>query len=96
LKREVKKLELKVNKLKKQAKTQSTQDNHSNMVKKLENERIILKIASQQQGSKLNMRKMKKVEYSRSVFLNIGMPHIKSGIDYKTGDKHNLRVNTRG
>jgi cell division protein FtsB len=38
LKREVKKLELEVNKLKKQAKVQPTQDNHSNMMKKLEKE----------------------------------------------------------
>jgi hypothetical protein len=36
LKREVKKLELEVNKLKKQAKVQPAQDNNSNMVKKLE------------------------------------------------------------
>jgi cell division protein FtsB len=36
LKREVKKLELEVNKLKKQAKVQPPQDNHSNVVKKLE------------------------------------------------------------
>jgi cell division protein FtsB len=36
LKREMKKLELQVNKLKKQAKVQPPQDNHSNMVKKFE------------------------------------------------------------
>jgi hypothetical protein len=28
--------------------------------------------------------------------LNARRPHIKSGIGYKTGDKHNSRVNTRG
>jgi hypothetical protein len=28
--------------------------------------------------------------------LNVRRPHIKSGIGYKTNDKHNLRVNTRG
>jgi ubiquitin len=39
LKREVKKLELKVNKLKKQAKVQPPQDNRSNMVKKFEKEK---------------------------------------------------------
>jgi hypothetical protein len=37
LKREVKKLKLEVNKLKKQAKVQPPQDNHSNVMKKLEN-----------------------------------------------------------
>jgi hypothetical protein len=36
LKREVKNLELKVNKLMKQAKVQTPQDNHNNVVKKLE------------------------------------------------------------
>jgi hypothetical protein len=38
LKREIKKLELEVNKLKNQAKVQPSQDNHNNMVKKLEKE----------------------------------------------------------
>jgi hypothetical protein len=36
------------------------------------------------------------VEYARSVFLNARGPHIKSGIRYKNGDKHNSRVNTKG
>jgi hypothetical protein len=30
-----------------------------------------------------------------SVFLNARRPHIKSGIDYKNGDKHNSRANTK-
>jgi cell division protein FtsB len=46
LKREVKKLELKVNKLKKQGKVQPPQDNRSNVVKKLEKGKIAPKIAS--------------------------------------------------
>jgi DNA-binding transcriptional regulator GbsR (MarR family) len=46
LKREVKKVELEVNKLKKQAKVQPPQDNHSNVVKKLEKEKTAPKIAS--------------------------------------------------
>jgi hypothetical protein len=33
------------------------------------------------------------VEYVRSAYLNARRPHINSGIDYKTGDKHNTRVN---
>jgi cell division protein FtsB len=45
LKREVKKLELKVNKLNKQAKVQPTQDNRSNVMKKLEKEKPAPKIA---------------------------------------------------
>jgi cell division protein FtsB len=47
LKREVRKLELEVNKLKKQGKLQPSQDNRSNVVNKLEKEKIIPKIASQ-------------------------------------------------
>jgi cell division protein FtsB len=48
LKREVKRLEFEVNKLKKQTKLQPPQDNRSNTVKKLEKRIIAPKIASQQ------------------------------------------------
>ena len=37
-----------------------------------------------------------KIEYVRSVFLNTRRPHIKNGIGYKSGDKHNSRVNSNG
>jgi hypothetical protein len=37
-----------------------------------------------------------KVEYARSAYLNARMPHIKSGIGYRTGDKHNSCVITNG
>jgi hypothetical protein len=47
LKREVKKLELEVNKLKKESKVQPPQDNCSNVMKKLEKEKTVPKIASQ-------------------------------------------------
>jgi hypothetical protein len=96
LKREVKKLELKVNKLSKQTKVQPPQDNHSNMVKKLEKGKTAPKIASQQQRKQVQHEKDEKVEYARSVFLNARRLHINNGIGYKTGDKHNSRVNTRG
>jgi cell division protein FtsB len=46
LRREVKRLEFEVNKLKKQTKVQPTQDNRSNMVKKIEKGKIAPKIAS--------------------------------------------------
>jgi cell division protein FtsB len=46
LKREVKRLEFEVNKLKKQIKVQPPQDNRSNMVKKLEKGRTAPKIIS--------------------------------------------------
>jgi hypothetical protein len=96
LKREVKKLELEVIKLKKQAKVQPPQDNRSNVVKKLEKGKTAPKIASQPSKKQIQNEKDKKVEYARSVFLNVRRPHIKSGIGYKNGDKHNSRVNTKG
>jgi hypothetical protein len=95
LKREVKKLELEVNKLKKQAKVQCPQDNFSNVVKKLEKGKTAPKIASQPPKKQDENEKDEKVEYVWSVFLNARMPHIKSGIGYKNGDKHNSRVNTK-
>jgi cell division protein FtsB len=60
LKREVKKLKLKVNKLKKQAKVQPSQDNRSNMVKKLEKEKTTPKIASQPSKKQVQNEKDKK------------------------------------
>jgi hypothetical protein len=90
LKREVKKLELKINKLKKQTKVQPPQDNHSNMMNKFEKGRTTPKIASQ------HHKKDEKIEYARSAYLNARRAHIKSEIGYKIGDKHNSRVNTRG
>jgi predicted SPOUT superfamily RNA methylase MTH1 len=96
LNREVKELELEVSNLKKQAKVQHPQDNRNNMVKKLEKERITPKVASQQPKKQVQYEKAEKIEYERSVFLNARRPHIKSGIGYKTGDKHNLRVNIGG
>jgi hypothetical protein len=96
LKREVKKLELEVNKLKKQAKVQPPQDNCSNVVKKLEKGKTAPKIASQPPKKQVQNEKDEKVEYARSVLLNARRPHIKSGIGYKNGDNHNSRVNTKG
>jgi hypothetical protein len=84
LKREVKKLKLEVNKLKKQAKVQPPQDNHSNVVNKLEKEKRIKDCFSTLK------------EYARSVFLNARRPHIKNETGYKNDDKHNSRVNTKG
>jgi cytochrome c556 len=95
-KREVKKLELEVNKLKNQAKVQTPQDNRSNVVKKLNKGKTSPKIASQPSKKQVQNEKDDKVEYARSVFLNARRPHIKSGIGYKNGDKHNSRVNTKG
>jgi hypothetical protein len=34
-----------------------------------------------------------KIEYARSVFLNVRRSHIKNGIGYKNGGKNNSRVN---
>jgi cell division protein FtsB len=96
LKREVKKLELEVNKLKKQAKVQPPQDNRSNMVKKLEKEKTTSKIASQQPKKQDQNKNDEKVEYAMSVFLNARRSHMKSGIGNKNGDKHNSRVKIKG
>jgi hypothetical protein len=95
-KREVKKLELEVNKLKKQAKMQPPQDNRSNVVKKLKKGKIAPKIVSQPSKKQVQNEKDEKVEYARSVFLNARRPHIKNGISYKNVDKHNSRVSTKG
>jgi hypothetical protein len=96
LKREVKKLELKVNKLKKQTKVQHPQDNRNNIVKKLEKRKTTPKIASQPPKMQVQKERDEKVEYARSVFLNARRLHIKREIGYKNGDKHNSRVNTKG
>jgi hypothetical protein len=96
LKREVKKLELEVNKLKNKAKVQPPQDNRNNMVKKLEKGKTPPKIASQPPKKHIQNEKDEKVEYARSVFFNARSPHIKSEIGYKNGDKHNSKVNTKG
>jgi hypothetical protein len=66
------------------------------MVKKLEKGRTAPKIVSQQPKKQVQHQKDERIEYVRSVFLNAGRPHIKSGIGYKNGDKHNSRVNTKG
>jgi hypothetical protein len=101
LKREVKRLEFEVNKLKKQTKVQPPQDNRSNMVKKSEKEITALKIASQQPRKQVHHKEEemnlmdKNVEYARSAYLNARRPHIKSVMGYKTGDKHNSWVNIK-
>jgi hypothetical protein len=102
LKREVKRLEFEVNKLKKQTKVQPPQDNCRNMVKKLEKGRTATMIASQQQKKQVHHKMEEKnlvdekVQYARSAYLNARRPHIMSGIGYKTDDKHKSWVNTKG
>jgi hypothetical protein len=96
LKREIKKIELEVNKLKKKAKVQPHQDNHNNVVEKLEKEKTAPKIASQPPKKQVQKERDEKVEYARSVFLNAMRPHIKSGIGYKNGYKHNSRIKSKG
>ncbi len=65
-------------------------------MKKLEKEKTAPKIAFQPLKKQVQNKKDEKIEYERSVFLNARRPHIKSGIGYKNGDKHNSRVNTKG
>jgi hypothetical protein len=66
------------------------------MVKKLQKEKTAPKIVFQAPKKQVQKKKDKKVEYARSVFSNARRPHIKSGIGYKNGDKHNSRVHTKG
>jgi hypothetical protein len=66
------------------------------MVKKLEKGKTALKIASQSPKKQVQKESDEKVEYARSVFLNVRRQHIKSGIEYKNGDKHNSRINSKG
>jgi hypothetical protein len=64
------------------------------MVKKLEKGKTAPKIASQPPKKQVQKERDEKVEYARSVFLNVRRPHIKTGIGYKNGDKHNSRINS--
>jgi hypothetical protein len=65
------------------------------VVKKLEKEKITPKIASQPPKKQVQNEKDEKIEYTRIIFLNARMSHIKSEIGYKNGDKHNSRMNTK-
>jgi hypothetical protein len=102
LKLEVKRLEQMVSELVKQAKVKPPQDNHRNMVNKLEKGSNITKRASQQSNKAQPLRKQQKtieeekLEYARSAYLNARRPHIKNGLGYKMGDKHNSRVSNNG
>jgi hypothetical protein len=74
LKIEVKRLELEVNKLKKQAMVQRSQDNGRNMVKKLEKGTTAPKASSQHQSKPNHHKKEEtnhmdeKVKYARSAY----------------------------
>jgi hypothetical protein len=72
------------------------------MGKKVEKGRTAPKIASQQQRKQGHHKKEEKilmdenVEYARSAYMNARRPHIKTRIGFKTDDKNNSRVNTKG
>jgi hypothetical protein len=95
LKLEVKRLEQKVKVLEKHAKAQPSQENCRNMVNKLEKGKTMPKLAPQQQMRTTHHKKEEranideKIKSIRSVFLNARRTHIKNGIGYKSGDKHN-------
>jgi hypothetical protein len=88
--------------LEKQVKAQPSQDNRRNMVNNLEKGKIVSKLAPQQQKRPIHHKKeemtniVEEIKYARSVFLNTRRPHIKIGIGYKSGDKHNSRINSNG
>jgi hypothetical protein len=102
LKLEVKRLEQKVKVLEKQAQVRPPQDNHRNIVNKLEKGSNFTKRASQQSNKAQPLKRQQKgiedekIKYARSPYLNARMSHIKNGIGYNMGDKHNSRVNTKG
>jgi hypothetical protein len=102
LKLEVKRLEQIVSKFVKQAKVRPFQDNRRNMVNKLEKGSNITKQASQPSNKAQPLKKQQKIieeeklEYVKSVYMNVRRPHIKSGIGYKTDNQHNTRVNIKG
>jgi hypothetical protein len=75
---------------------QPHQDNRNNIMKKLEKGRTAPKIASQQHMKKEKKLMDEHVEYARNACLNARRPHIKRGIGYKIGDKHNSRMKTKG
>jgi hypothetical protein len=70
------------------------------MVNNLEKRKIVPKLPHQQQKRHIHHKKEEganideKIEYAQSVVLNARRPHIKNGIGYKSGDKHNSRVNS--
>jgi hypothetical protein len=72
------------------------------MVNKREKGRTAPKLAPQHQKKRTHHKKEERanideeIEYARSVFLNARRSHIKNGIGYKSGDKHNMRVNSNG
>jgi cobalamin biosynthesis protein CbiD len=68
----------------------------------LRRDQISLKHASQPCNNAQPLKKKQKtieeekLEYARSAYINVRIPHIKSGIDYKTGNQHKTRVSTKG
>jgi hypothetical protein len=62
----------------------------------LEKEKTTPKIACQPSKKQVQNEKDEKVEYARSVFLNAWRIHIKNGLGYINGDKHNSWMNTKG
>jgi hypothetical protein len=75
------------------------QDNRRNMVNKLEKGSNLTKKASQQSRKAQPLKKQQKtieeekLKYARSEYMNTRRPHIKNGLGYKMGDKHNSKVN---
>jgi phage protein D len=101
LKLEIKRRKQMVSELVEQAKVRP-QDNHRNMVNKLEKGSNITKQASQQSKKAQPLKRQQKtieeekVEYARRAYLNARRTHIKNGLGYKMGDKNSSRVNNNG
>jgi hypothetical protein len=104
LKLEVKRLEQMVTELVKQAKVQPSDDNHRNMMNKLENDLNVTKQASQQSNKAQPLKKQQKtveeekLEYARSAYLNARRPHIKNGkefIKFTKGSSHQVEQDNK-
>jgi hypothetical protein len=99
LKLEVKRIEKMASELVKKAKVRPPQDNCRNMVNKLEKGSNFTKQASQQSRKAQPFKKQQKtiqqekLVSARSAYMNARRPHLKNGLGYKMGDKHNSRVN---
>jgi hypothetical protein len=81
--------------LEKQDKAQPSHDYHRNMVNKLEKGRTTPKLAPQHQVKHSHHKKEERANIDEKIEYP-WRPHIKDGIGYKSGDKHNLRVSSNG
>jgi hypothetical protein len=81
--------------LEKQDKAQLSEDNHRNIVNKLEKGRTMPKLAPQHQKKPTHHKKEERANIDEKIGY-ARRPHIKNGTGYMSGDKHNSRVKSNG